>query len=727
MRVCACGSPSFIKIYLCSVFCISSSFIRAEVSVEETLPAMTVTATREQTKLSETPLSVGVIEGKSIRFTKPTHPQEILGQIPGVAVSVTNGEGHQTAIRQGYTTSPVYLFLEDGIPIRATGNFNHNSLYELNIPSAGGIEVIRGPGSALYGSDAIGGIVNVLTRTPSNKNSQEVSFEYGSYDYARMLVGVDRNLGDTGAFRGDINLTNSPGWRTKTAYERQSVNLRMDSEYSEDTLVKTIFAFTKIDQETGANSALPYSYYMNSPTTNLRSVAYRKVNALRLSSSIEKDLGQGRLLTLTPYIRNNNMDLNGSYNFTGDARIEKTEVWSIGLLLKDRQEFKDTWSTKLIYGLDLDYSPSTRDEQQVVFTAGTNYTDLVSGNSLYRQYTSYSLGSSLYNYDVTYKNTSPYVHLESSPSSIVHLSAGLRYDVSSYKMENNRTAGYFTNAAGSSYYYSPANAEVSYARLSPKIGATLELNDRNHLYATYNQGFRTPSESQIFRGGRSTLTNVTNAKAEALALSNAANSLKAIQAEQYEVGLRGNGKSYKYDVVVYQLTKKNDLLSYKDSTGYAVQTNNGETSHTGIELGLEKSVSNQFIINLATSYAKHTYVNWITSTINYSGKTIEQAPSKLSNIRLNWLPTTETTLQLEWVHVGSYKLDQANLYGDYPGHQLLNLRLSQRFSKEIQFNTRLMNLTNMRWADSASQSSASGALYAPGIPFTAFAGLEFKW
>ena len=716
MRVCACGSPSFIKIILCSLFCISSNLIRAEVSVEENLPAMTVTATREQTKLSETPLSVGVIEGKSIRFTKPTHPQEILGQIPGVAVSVTNGEGHQTAIRQGYTTSPVYLFLEDGIPIRATGNFNHNSLYELNIPSAGGIEVIRGPGSALYGSDAIGGIVNVLTRTPSNKNSQEVNVEYGSYDYARMLVGVDKNLGDSGAFRGDINLTNSPGWRTKTTYERQSVNLRMDSEYSEDTLVKTIFAFTKIDQQTGANSALPYSYYMDSPTTNLRSVAYRKVDALRLSSSIEKDLGQGHLLTITPYIRNNNMDLNGSYNFTGDARIEKTEVWSIGMLLKDRQEFKDTWSTKLIYGLDLDYSPSTRDEQQVVLS----YTDLVSGNSLYRQYTSYALGSSLYNYDVTYKNTSPYVHLESSPASIVHLSAGLRYDISSYKMENNRTAGYFTNAAANYYYYSPANAEVSYARLSPKIGATLELNDRNHLYATYNQGFRTPSESQLFRGGRATT------QAEALALSSAANSLKAIEAEQYELGLRGNGKGYKYDVVVYQLTKKNDLLSYKDSTGYAVQTNNGETSHTGIELGLEKSLSDQFIINLATSYAKHTYVNWITSTINYSGKTIEQAPSKLSNIRLNWLPTTETTLQLEWVHVGSYKLDQANLYGDYPGHELLNLRLSHVYSKEIQLSARLMNLKDTRWADSAS-SSSSGALYAPGMPFTAYAGLELKW
>lgn len=169
------------------------------------------------------------------------------------------------------------------------------------------------------------------------------------------------------------------------------------------------------------------------------------------------------------------------------------------------------------------------------------------------------------------------------------------------------------------------------------------------------------------------------------------------------------------------------MLSYKDSTGYAVQTNNGETSHTGIEIGIEKSINDQFVVNLATSYSEHKYVNWITSTINYSGKTIEQAPSKLSNIRLNWLPTAETMLQLEWVQVGSYKLDQANLYGDYPGHQLFNLRLSHVYSKEILLNTRLMNLKNIRWADSASQSSASGALYAPGMPFTAYAGLELKW
>ena len=130
------------------------------------LPEVTVTGTREHEPLRETPAAVGIIPGETIRQDRPIHPNQIISQVPGAAVAVTNGEGHTTAIRQPFTTAPVYLFLEDGIPTRSTGFFNHNALYEINIPQSGGIEVTRGPGTALYGSDAIGGIVNVLTRVP---------------------------------------------------------------------------------------------------------------------------------------------------------------------------------------------------------------------------------------------------------------------------------------------------------------------------------------------------------------------------------------------------------------------------------------------------------------------------------------------------------------------------------------------------------------------------------
>jgi hypothetical protein len=61
-------------------------------------------------------------------------------------VGAASAAAQQTGIIEGrITTKPMYLFLEDGIPTRPTGFFNHDALYEVNIPQSGGIEVLKGP------------------------------------------------------------------------------------------------------------------------------------------------------------------------------------------------------------------------------------------------------------------------------------------------------------------------------------------------------------------------------------------------------------------------------------------------------------------------------------------------------------------------------------------------------------------------------------------------------
>ena len=692
--------------------------------------SVTVTATRQAVSLSESPWSVGVIDQESISVTKPTHPSELLSQVPGVAVSVTNGEGHQTAIRQGFTTSPVYLFLEDGIPIRAAGNFNHNALYEVNIPSAASVEVIRGPASALYGSDAIGGVVNVITRTPSTRAGGNGSLEMGQWGYRRLLAGADSGEGSAGALRLDVNLTSTDGWRQNTGYDRRSFNLRWDSQLSPTTRVKTIIGMTSIDQETGANSALPMALYLDDPTVNLRSPAYRKVDALRFSSAFEHDLGGGQQLSLTPYLRRNKMDLNGSYNFTGDARIEDTEVFSAGLQATYRRDFHDAYRSRLIVGLDLDRSPSKRLETKITLSSQIDARASASSDAslrgLYTQYIGYSLGARMYDYEVNYRNLSPYAHWEFSPLPAMRLSAGLRRDQSSYTMDNQANPGYFT-VAGREYYL-PASAEADFARWVPKLGMVYQLSAQSQWYASYNHGFRTPSESQLFRGGRSASGGSLSARqAEAQALFNAASQLKAIKAEQFEWGLRGSQQQIQYEVVAYQLTKSDDLLSQRDATGYSVQTNNGTTKHRGIEVLVGTRLSPAWRFDAAASYASHRYEQWISGGTDCSGKNIESAPRTLANLRLSGQMVAGLNAQLEWVHVGSYYLDQANQFGKYPGHGLWNLRMSMALGADASLFLRAMNLADKRYADSASQSNAAGGLYAPGLPRTVYAGIQARW
>lgn len=699
----------FSIIYSASAEMIDGNFITSYQSNE-----VTVTATREETLVSETPDAISVISQKNINFVKPSHPQEIMSQIPGVSVNITNGEGSAINIRQGFTTSPVYLFLEDGIPTRATGNFNHNALYEVNIPGSGGLEVTRGIGSALYGSDAIGGTINVLTKKPSDTQKKDLSIELGGYGYKRMLGGFDTGLIEqNNAFRGDINLTSTDGWRNKTGYERQSMNLRWDNSKQNNSYTKTIFGYTHIDQETGANSALPYEYYANNPKTNLRSIAYRKVDALRISSSSTFILGDGEELSFTPYLRNNQMNLLGSYNLPGDARVESTDVNSFGLMTKYRKNFNDSMRSRLITGIDIDYSPSKREENSI--------TTQKTSSGLYTNYASYTIDTKIYDYNVNYKNLAPYIHYEFSPSNRLRIVLGGRYDLSYFDMENNLSEGYVVNSSGR-YYYQRPDTSVSFNKFTPKVGATFQLSSSSHLFVSYKEGFRTPTESQIFRGGRSTSTESATAQDQALALSNAAADIKPIEADEIELGLRGKEYAWDYEFVAYHLRKTNDLLTEKDSSGASTYTNNGETLHRGVEFGVGRELISNFRVDLSGVYAKHEYEKWVTST-DYSGNEIAQAPKFLGNLRFSYQPEKDTQVQLEVVKVGSYYLDDTNLYGKYKGYNLFNLRAEHEFSKRVSGTFKITNLADKRYADSAS-SSSSGALYSPALPRTLYLGLD---
>lgn len=710
--------PRPIALAFAAAFSVATPAAQAQQPV---LSEITVTGTREATPLSEASASVGVINSSTIKLTAPSHPQQLLGQIPGVSVNVTNGEGHTTGIRQKIGTDPVYLYLEDGIPTRATGFFNHNALYEINLPQAGGVEVVKGIGSALYGSDAIGGTVNILTRSPTHDSGAELSGEIGSYGWYRLLGSANTGQKAMGALRANANVSHTDGWRDKTAYDRQSVNLRWDHAPGNDMALKTILGYTKIDQQTGANSALTPFEYENTPTVNARPVAYRKVEALRLSTNVDMDLGNNTLVSITPYFRHNYMDLNGSYNFstaaTGDPRIEKTDVNSLGFLLKWRKDFPGATRPRLIAGLDYDYSPGKRTEDALNFTGCT-----VAGTATSAQkFNCYALGPRIYDYDVTYQSASPYVHFEVSPLESLRLTAAVRYDTMSYKTTNNLAAGDLVN--GTKHYWQNAGSSQSFSKASPKLGANWALTPATHVYASYNQGFRAPGEGNLFRAGHDT----TLARAQTKATDSL--QLKPIEAEQYELGVRGDAGGWSYDLTAYSLKKDNDILSQRDATNQTtVSTNNGSTKHQGVELGLGAAFGKQWRLDVAWSYAKHTYETWITNQFtgaNLNGMEIESAPRQLGNMRLTWAPATGTTAQLEWVKMGSYWLDAANT-GKYAGHELWNLRASHQLSKGVSVAARIMNLADKRYADSASGTGAAPTL-SPGLPRTVFATVEATW
>ncbi len=159
----------------------------------------------------------------------------------------------------------------------------------------------------------------MLTRVPSPKAGADANLEAGGFGWRRLLVGGDTGSGTLGALRVDLNATRTDGWRDATAYDRRSGTLRWDTGLGDATVAKTVLSFSRIDQQTGANSPLPLADYLNRPTTNYRPIAFRTVDALRLSTNIEHERG-GSLFSVTPYLRDNGMDLLASFALPSTRR-----------------------------------------------------------------------------------------------------------------------------------------------------------------------------------------------------------------------------------------------------------------------------------------------------------------------------------------------------------------------------------------------------------------------
>lgn len=667
-----------------------ADFSLAEAALQ--LSDIVVSATREQERRVEIPVTIGVVDGGALRATRPAHPSEIMNKVAGVWVNVTGGEGHMAAIRQPMTTDPVYLYLEDGVPSRSTGFFNHNALYEINLPQADRIEVSKGPANALYGSDAIGGVINVSTRAPSVSPQLAFSAEGGAYKWGRLLASASNTWGGTG-LRADLNLTRTDGWRQATDYDRQSGTVRWDQSVGGASRIKTVATFSRIEQQTAGTSAVSLADYLNNPTSNYTPISVRQVKAFRFSAAFERQ-GSTSLLSFTPYARYDWMRLLPNWSLTYDPQDYTTQNRSIGFLAKYRRDFEPL-RTRVIVGVDADVSPGGQVENSVAAVRTGNV------------FTSYTLGARVYDYDVTFQGVSPYLHSEVSPTRRLRITAGLRYDFVGYDYTNH------LSVTQTGRWRRPGDTRVTYDHLSPKVGATYEFGSGFNVFASYRHGFRTPAQGQLFRQGSAVNTV----------------GLQPIKVNSYEAGARGQlGSRVDYDLAAYSMTKTDDILSFTTPTGATETLNAGRTSHRGIEVSLGVLLVPAVRIDLAYSHAQHKYDDWRPrATVDLSGNEIQSAPRQIGNASLSYAPAVLNGGQfaVEWSRIASYWMDQENTH-EYAGYNRINLRGSVPVGRGMSVSARLMNLTNERFAELASYTAARGEEYAPGMPRTVYAGLQYN-
>lgn len=365
----------------------------AAVAAGHAIEPVVVTATRTETPISDVLASVDLIRGEQLLRQPASDLADALRMIPGVEVARLGGPGQQTSLFVRGTDSNHVLVLVDGLRINP-GTIGSASIQNIAPELVERVEIVKGPRSTLYGSDAIGGVINVITRR-SAADGGSVQAGFGRYDTQSASlnagIGGERAEASFGASWLDSNgFPTRSGDTTDRGFENRSLTASVRaatgplelglrawhasgrSEYSD-------FFVTPVDQDF-ENSAFALSAEFGpSESWDSRVAVGHAVDELEQNQS--PDFLDTRRVTL---------------DWQNDIALSERQMLTAGLLWQDEEA--DAESFGLPYAADTTTSQFYLQDQATLgahrLLAGAAYTDheTFGGHATWNAEYGYSLG-----------------------------------------------------------------------------------------------------------------------------------------------------------------------------------------------------------------------------------------------------------------------------------------------------------------------------------------------
>lgn len=612
------------------------------------------------------------------------HASEILARAPGVLIHRGSGQEHLTAIRSPVLTGGAgagsFLFLENGVPLRSAGFANVNALFEAHTEIASAIEVIRGPSGALYGANAIHGVVNVLTPAPSAAFAGGLSFSGDTVERFKGTALVSDSWGAQGLSVG-LSLTSEAGYRENTGLDQQKATLR--HRYSGDGVsADTIFSATNLNQETGGFVVGPNAYRDRVlRRANANPEAFRDARSFRAQSRVDIETGETSSLSITPFVRWT--DQSFLLHFFPSKALERNDHWSVGA--QSAFYARVGGAASFIAGADWEYTEGGLSEVQSIATIGT-FTQGVH-----------------YDYQIAALSASPFFQADFQLTPRLKAAAAARLDWTRYDYDN-RTA---TGAVGR--FLRPPDQTDAFLTASPKASLLYDIAG-GALRLSYARGARPPQTADRYR----------------LQPSQTSNAAAPEIIDAFEIGWRGAlADRIDLDAAAYFMAKRS--FFFRDADGFNV--NDGRTRHVGFEIEATARPTDRLTIDVNAAYGGHTYRfdRPVISLPQRSeaisrGDDIDTAPRWLAGARALWSPPGPVAAELEWVFVDSYFTDAAGARS-YPGHHLVHLRADWRISEALAVSVAVRNLFDRLYAERADFAFGEER-YFPGEERTVSVGLR---
>jgi len=176
----------------------------------ETLPDIVVTATRTAQSADATLASVSIITRQDIERLQAQSLPDVLRGVAGLTLSNNGGAGKATSVFLRGTNADHVLVLVDGIKV-GSATLGTASFQDIPVQQIERIEIVRGPRASLYGSEAIGGVIQIFTRKGGGALTPSFSATAGSYDTVNGALGLSGG-GEQGWFNAKLNQQDTSGF-----------------------------------------------------------------------------------------------------------------------------------------------------------------------------------------------------------------------------------------------------------------------------------------------------------------------------------------------------------------------------------------------------------------------------------------------------------------------------------------------------------------------------------
>ncbi len=702
--------------------------------VDQQLDEVSITATRVQRKTQDVPASMSVVGKEKIEDAKMHNIKDALSGTPGVQVESKNGGYDSRLIIRGAGVKARYgireiMILLNGVPITDPDGFS--KLDMIDPQQIERIEVVKGPNSTLWGANAAGGVINIITKSPLTQQGGFVKIGAGNFGEKNSAFSYANNVNNffmysvSGSYIASDNT-----WRERNKYSAYNAAFQPTFVFDDGTTWENYFSYNKSDlQLPGTVDEVLFADYER--TGNLKINDQRKA-LLRILDGIMQT-------EINPYTREQPWKYSGRYSTSGFASSKLTK--KIGNFTIKPLVYGNRWthnhpvtgsisdSKSTVYGGDLQID--WKHPYGLLTVGGMGRMDRQEGKRY--EYRDYLLSTSRYSPRITAITSDAegnlsatssdstrllgaYIQESLNPTDKLIVDLGVRYDEIKFKLKGDVDSFYdwskgnYTTCTdamidcGQPVLYGKYNIRKIYEAASPRIGISYRVFKPLSVYANVARGIQTPTSGEISSNPDLKLVKYTN----------------------YEAGIKGRGTNWTFDINAYKGVVGNEVVPKLNIYGKTEYSNAGRTHKDGYEI--EAAYIFADVLSIGGSYTRTKYRYKYFMEVGTDPKTYRPVENDRGGKTLPYIPAHQyaafiqykgksgfkTRIQVEtW---SSFYVDTANSEKYQGIKNVTSLMLGYNISDKLDFTINVHNLFNRRYAVEVQKDPSRGKYYSVAPP-----------